>query len=59
MNDDYRVVTTTLRQIVRNDHNLADIEQQLVSKQNVNHQVFESFCSVVQEATNMVNFVLL
>jgi hypothetical protein len=58
MNDNYRIVTTTLRQIVRNEHSLADIEQQLVSEQKFNHQVFESFCNVIQEATNMVNFVL-
>ncbi|CAJ0633387.1 3590_t:CDS:2 [Entrophospora sp. SA101] len=36
-------MTTTLRQIAQNEHSLADIEQQLVSGQNVNHQVFESF----------------
>ncbi|CAH1769611.1 6355_t:CDS:2, partial [Entrophospora sp. SA101] len=32
-------MTTTLRQIAQNEHSLADIEQQLVSGQNVNHQV--------------------
>ena len=59
VNNDYRVVTTTLRQIVRNDLSLANIEHQLVFEQEVNHEVFESFYSVIQEATNMVNFVLL
>ena len=33
MGNDYRIVTTTLRQIVRDEHSLADIEQQLVSEQ--------------------------
>lgn len=49
---------TTLRQIVRNEHSLSDIEQQLVSEQKVNHQTFEAFCNVIREATDMVRFML-
>ena len=59
INEDYRIVTTTLRQIVRDEHSLVDIEQRLVSEQKVNHQVFEAFCRVIREATDMVKFVLL
>jgi hypothetical protein len=55
MNDNYRIVTTTLRQIIRNEHRLADIEQLLVSEQKFNYQIFESFCNIIQEVTNMVN----
>ena len=35
--DDYQVVTTSLRQIVREEHSLVDIEQQLVDEQKINH----------------------
>jgi hypothetical protein len=52
--DDYRVFTTTLRQIIRDDHNLNDIEKPLVFEQVVNHQVFKAFCRVIQEVTDMV-----
>lgn len=52
--DDYRIVTTTLRQIIRDEHNLADIEQQLASEQRNNHQVFEAFSHVIREVTDMV-----
>jgi len=57
--DDYRTVTTTLRYITREDNNLADLEQRLVSEQMFNQNVFETFCSVLQDATNMVSFVWL
>jgi len=59
IDEDYRIVTTSLRQIVRGEHNLADIEQRLISEQKVNHQVFEAFCNVIREATDMVRLVLL
>lgn len=54
--DNFRVVTTSLRQIIRDERNLADIEQQLSSEQRANHQVFQAFSRVLQEATDMVNF---
>jgi len=59
IDEDYRIVTTSLQQIVRGEHNLADIEQRLISEQKVNHQVFEAFCNVIREATDMVRLVLL
>ncbi len=59
MNDNYYIITTALWQIIQNEHSLANIEQQLVSKQKVNHQIFESFCSIIQKIINMINFVLL
>jgi len=59
MGDNHRIVTTTLRQIVRGEHSLADIENQLVSEQKDNHQVFEAFCNVIREATDMVRLTLL
>src|SRR5690242_18845252 len=46
--ENYRVVTTTLRQINRDEHNLADIERQLSFEQRTNHQAFESFSRVLQ-----------
>jgi len=55
MSDNHRIVTTTLRQIIRNELSLTDIEQQLVPEQKFNHQIFESFYNIIQEATNMVN----
>jgi len=59
IDEDYRIVTTTLQQIVRGEHSLADIEQQLVSEQKVNHQVFEAFYNVIREVTDMVILVAL
>jgi hypothetical protein len=59
MSDDYRSVTTTLCQILRDEHNLEDIEQQLLSEQRVNHETFAAFCDVVREATEMVRYILL
>ena len=55
--DDYRVVTTSLRQIIRKEHSLVDIEQQLVDEQKVNHQTFAAFSNVIQEATDLVRLV--
>jgi hypothetical protein len=55
--DNLRAVTTTLRRIVRSEHNLDDIEQLLVSEQRANHEVFESYYRIIQEVTNMVRFV--
>lgn len=57
--DDYRVVTTSLRQIIREEHSLVDIEQQLVDEQKVNHQTFAAFSNVIQEATDLVRLVSL
>lgn len=57
--DDYRVVTTSLRQIIREEHSLVDIEQQLVDEQKVNHQTFAAFSDVTQEATDLVRLVSL
>lgn len=37
MDDDHCIVMTTLLQIVQDKHNLADIEQQVVSEQKINH----------------------
>ena len=54
--NNHRTVTTTLRQILRDELNLADIEQQLILEQKFNHQVFEAFCHIIQEVTNMVRF---
>ena len=56
--NDHCIVTTTLWQIVRGEHSLANIEHQLVSEQKTNHQVFEAFCNVIREATDMVRFML-
>ena len=52
----YHVVTTTLRQIIWDEHYLADIEQQLSFEQDTNHQVFQAFSRVLQEVMDMVNF---
>jgi len=53
--DDYRVVTTTLRQIIRDEHNLADIEQQLSYEQSTNEQTFQAFSRVLQVVIDMVS----
>lgn len=45
-----------LRQIIRDEHNLADIEQQLSLEQDASHQAFQAFSRVLQEVTDMVNF---
>ena len=57
--DDHRVVTTSLRQLVREEHSLVDIEQQLIDKQRVNHETFAAFSNVIQEATDLVRLVSL
>ncbi|CAG8458472.1 10154_t:CDS:10 [Ambispora leptoticha] len=54
IDENCRVVTTTLRQIVRGEHSITDIEQQLLSEQKVNHQVFETFCDIIRDATDMI-----
>ena len=53
--DDYHVVTTTLRQIIQDEHNLADIEQQLSYEQSTNEQTFQAFSRVLQVVIDMVN----
>jgi hypothetical protein len=57
--DDYRIVTTTLQQIIRDEHNLADIEQQLSFEQSTNHQTFQAFSHILEVVTDMVNFMPL
>jgi hypothetical protein len=52
--DSCRIVTTSLRQIVRNELDLVDIEQQLTLEQKTNHQVFEALYRIIQEVTDMV-----
>ena len=54
--DDYHIVTTTLRQIIRDEYSLADIEQRLVSEQHFNHRIFEAFCGVIEKVTKMVSY---
>jgi hypothetical protein len=46
--DNYRVVSTTLRQIIRDEHNLADIDHSLTSEKEFNDSVFKAFCCVIQ-----------
>src|SRR6185369_15758216 len=57
--DDHRVVTTSLRQLVREEHSLVDIEQRLIDEQRVNHKTFAAFSNVIQEATDLVRLVSL
>ena len=52
-------MTTSLRQLVREEHSLVDIEQQLVDEQRVNHETFAAFSNVIQEATDLVRLVSL
>ena len=51
---DFRTVTTSLRQILRSEHDLNIVDQQLASEQKFNHEVFEEFSIVIREVTNMV-----
>jgi len=52
--DKCHVVSTTLQQIIRDEHNLADIDQALTSEKEFNDHVFKVFCCVIQEAVNLV-----
>lgn len=54
--DNCRTVTTTLRQIVRDELNLVDVEQQLTLEQKSNHQVFAALYRIIQEVVEMVRF---
>jgi len=56
LDDNYRTVTTSLQQIIRDEHNSIDIEKLLISEQEFNHHVFENFYHVIQEVTNMVRY---
>ena len=51
---DFRTITTSLRQILRSEHDLNIVDQQLASEQKFNHEVFKEFSIVIREVTNMV-----